>query len=110
MGGYNAPIGMLCGPTSKVVREDGDCRNCEGTGVEYGHIRARCKCCDGTGRVFSVYHDMSVFRGRDYRGVEREDYCPDHGTKRAYLVPPERRCCDKRTLRVVAEPRDGDHA
>ena len=55
---------ILCGPTTKVVAEE-ECIHCSGTGIEPMFLRAKCKACGGTGINYSVYHDCSMFAGRD---------------------------------------------
>lgn len=96
------PDSMLCGPASKSVI-DYECDVCEGSGVEPGRVRASCTHCDGLGRRYICYHDMSGFPGTDYRGVTRVIDCPTHGIN-APGTPPARYCCRDWRLFVKVVP------
>lgn len=99
MKGEWSPDAMVCGPTSRLVIEQ-ECRMCHGSGVEPFRMRAACKPCGGTGKHYDVYHDGSMFAGRDLRGRTRVWNCEEHGWQPNYRVG-ERRCCDKRYLVLV---------
>jgi hypothetical protein len=89
---------MLCAPSSKSII-DYECDVCNGTGIEPYRLRAACTHCDGLGRRYICYHDMSSFPGRDYRGTEREAWCPKHGVQE-WVIGREC-CCAERTVRKM---------
>lgn len=93
---------MFDSATKSVV--DIPCRFCDATGIEPCRVRAACRMCDGTGRFLKVYHDCSMFAGRDLRGKVRVSTCPIHGDDQLnpWGVPDKNlRCCDKSTLRLA---------